>query len=40
MERAAQPWRRLPRAMMESPSLWGFNKCADLALEYMSQWWP
>lgn len=36
MGRAAQPWHRLPRAMMEYSCLEGFNKCADLALGYMS----
>lgn len=32
IERVVQPWYRLPRAMMESPSLEGFKRRADVAL--------
>lgn len=31
-ERAVQPWHRLPRAVVESPSLEGFKNHADVAL--------
>lgn len=31
-ERIAQLWQRLPRVMVESPSLKGFNTCVDVAL--------
>lgn len=30
-ERVAQPWHRLPRTTVESPSLEGFNKCVNVA---------
>jgi len=34
-ERVARPWTRLPRAVVESPSLEGFKKCVHVALQDM-----
>jgi len=34
-ERVARHWTRLPRALVESPSLEGFQKHVDVALQDM-----
>ena len=38
-ERAVRPWTRLPRAVVESPSLEGFKKRVDVALQHMVYGW-
>jgi len=40
-ERVVRPWTRLPRAVVESPSLEGFKKRVDVAVGDMVQqaWW-
>ena len=35
--RVVRPWPRLPRAVVESPSLEGFRNCVDVALGDMVQ---
>lgn len=37
MERFVQPWHRLPKARVESPSLEGFKSSVDVALGGMGQ---
>lgn len=39
MKRAVQPWHGLPKEVMESPFLKGFNKSVDVTPEDMGQWW-
>lgn len=34
-----RPWHRLPRTVLESPSLEGFKNCVDLASGDMFWWW-
>ena len=34
-ERVVKPWTRLPRAVVESPSMEGFKKRVDIALRDM-----
>jgi len=39
--RVVRPWPRLPRAVVESPSLEGFKNCVDVAPGDMVEqaWW-
>ena len=38
--KGGQALAQLPRAVLESPSLEGFNSHVDVALGDMGEWWP
>ena len=38
-QRVLRHWNRLPRAVLESPSLQVFTHCVAEALSAMGQWW-